>query len=160
MDIVFISKVLIITALFLLTLYLYVKIEWQKSGKKEWKRPLAKKINNILINVFNKDLTDFLVVITVIIWGIPLMYSFIFLVIIVLFEGTLNLIDSKNYWEQILICFGFINLFFAIRIYLDGEKIKKIDKDLLIEIQRKTIVDLERKLSLIEKSKISNEKGE
>lgn len=155
MDLVFISKILIIIALYLLSKYIYKKTEWHKRGQMEWESPLTKKINKFLINVFNTGLDDLLGFIFALFWGLPLFIICFVLGFIVLFEGTLKLLDSRNYWEQILIYFGFISLYFAIRIYLDGEKLKKIEKDSLIEIHKKIIIDLREKLSLIEKNKIS-----
>jgi hypothetical protein len=151
MDIAFVSKVSILIALYLLTNYIYNKTDWHTSGLRDWQRPYTKKINNFLNKTFHKSLDDLLIFIYVIFWGLPSFLSLVLLGYIILFEGTLKFLDSRNYWEQIIICFGFIALYFVIRVYLDEEKIKKSQKDLIIDKQRKTIIELEQKIRMIEK---------
>jgi len=160
MDMVFISKVSIIVVLYFLTDYVYKKTEWHTNRPGNFERPIAQTLNNFLIKVFKKNLDDVLIFIYVIFWGLPLFLSVVLLGFIIVFQGTLKFLDSRNYWEQIVICFGFIALYFSIRIYLDGEKIKNRQKDSLIETQRKAIIELQEKISMMEKSRIALEKGQ
>lgn len=158
MDTVFVSKVSIIAVLYFLTRYVYHQTEWHVRGKRNWTKPIAKRFNNFLNKIFQKDLSDFLIFIYAVFWGIPLLISLVVLGYIILFEGTLKFLDSRNYWEQILICFGFIALYFSIRIYLDGEQVKKLQKDAIIAAQRKTIAELELKILMLEKSERRGQK--
>ena len=65
---------------------------------------------------------------------------------IILFEGMPKFLDSRSYWEQVLLCFGFIASFFAYQVYEDGRKLKLREKDFIIDNQRKTIDELEKKI--------------
>jgi hypothetical protein len=84
----------------------------------------------------------------VVIYGLPLMYSVIGLGFVILFQGFFELLDTKGYWEQVLICFGVISLMFSIRVYLDGERKKILEKDGIIEYQRKRIYELETQIKV------------
>lgn len=149
MDTVFISKLLIIGALLYLTNYIYKKVDWHLRGQKVWTNETVKNIDRFLISNFNTTLETVLIFMSAIVWGLPLMYSAIGLGFAILFQRFLELLDTKGYWEQILICFGIISLIFSIRIYLDGERKKSSEKDRIIEYQRKKIYDLETKIKVL-----------
>jgi hypothetical protein len=150
MDIVIISKLLIIALLFYLTNYIYKKIDWHTHGQKVWVNNTAKNIDKFLSNNFNTTLEAALIFMLVIVWGSPLMYSAFGLGFVILFQRFFELLETKDYWEQVLICFGFISFIFSIRIYLDGERAKVSEKDSTIEYQRKKIYDLETKIKALE----------
>jgi hypothetical protein len=150
MDIIFISKLLIIVALCYLTNYIYVETDWYTRGKKTWSNPTANKLDKFLNTYFNKSLDDILIFVYVIFWGLPFLYSAIAVGFIILFEGTLRFLDSRSYWEQIILFYGLIADFFAIQIYLNGRKLKLNEKDLIIDSQRKKIAALERKIQELE----------
>lgn len=150
MDIVFISELLIIVALFYLTNYLYKIVDWHARGQKAWTNETAKNIDKFLIRNFKTSLETVLIFTSSIIWGLPLVFSAIVLGFIILFQGFFEFLDTKGYWEQILICFGVISLIFSIRIYLDGERKKTTEKDGIIEDQRRKIYELEMKIKEIE----------
>lgn len=147
---VFFSKIFIIAGLFYLTNYAYKKVDWHTRGQRAWTSTTAKKIDKFMTTNFNTTFESFLIFVSIIVWGLPLMYSAFGLGFVVLFQGFLELLDTRGYWEQILICFGVISLIFSIKIYLDGEKKKVSKKDSIIEYQRKKIYDLETKINLLE----------
>jgi hypothetical protein len=148
MDIVFISKLLIIGALYYLTNCIYKKVDWHSRGQKVWTTKTVKNIDKFLTSNFNTTLETVLIFMWVVIYGLPLMYSVIGLGFVILFQGFFELLDTKGYWEQVLICFGVISLMFSIRVYLDGERKKILEKDGIIEYQRKRIYELETQIKV------------
>ena len=82
-------------------------------------------------------------------FGLPMFYSVVFFVFVVLFQDSLKRLESKSYLEQIVIVFGAIVIYFAARINLDGNQKKKREKDAIIESQKIRIYELESEISRI-----------
>ena len=70
-----------------------------------------------------------------------------------IFFGTLDFLSTRNYWEQILLIFGFIILFFAIRIELNGIAFRKDKKEQIINEQSRTIRILEEEIEQLKNKK-------
>ncbi len=150
MDKIFISKLIIIAALYFLTNYLYNMVDWHSSSKMVWKNPIAQNINRFFVKVFDSSLSDFFLLLAVIFWGVPMFYVFVILVYFVLPDGLNSNFNTQNYWEQIVLGFGVIGLCFLLRNYLDRRKIKTLERDTMIKEYEKTILELKRKIRVME----------
>ncbi len=128
MDYIFISKVVIIISLYFLTNYLYKRIDWHARGKK----------------------IRFLEYLAIIISAISLFIAVIGFGFIVIFEGSLKFLDSKSYWEQVILSFGLIVFYFGLKIYYDEALFNEAKKNSIIESQKKTILELKRRIETLE----------
>lgn len=126
MDFIFISKVIIIIALYFLTNFAYRKIKWNEST--------ANKKEIILVYA--------IVIITI----IPLSFAVIGLGFIIIPNGLFNYLEQETYVEQIIIVFGFIIIFFTIRIMWDKKEKEKKKNQELISNQANEIRYLETEL--------------
>ncbi|GGK41937.1 MULTISPECIES: hypothetical protein [Flavobacteriaceae] len=125
---IFISKVILIIVFFIFSNYVYEKSNWN-----------FKKIST---------LQYIYAAIVAIPFGLTLMYLFYNNVFV-----TLEFLDTRNYWEQIVLIFGFITLFFSYRIYLQDLKFDKEKKENTIEGQSIEIQLLKKYLETIENDK-------
>ena len=116
MDNIWISKVLITITIYYLLYLSYKKIGWNLKGNFDIKNP-----SFIIIP---------LIMLVCVIPSIIVLYV---LIVVVIFGGTFNYLDTRPYWEQIVLIIGFVSLYFYVRIKLD--ELNKI-KSNLVEISR------------------------
>jgi uncharacterized membrane protein len=79
-------------------------------------------------------------------FGLTLMYLFYNNVFV-----TLEFLDTRNYWEQIILIFGFITFFYVFRIYLLESKFDKERKQKVIDEQSNTIRQLKELIETFKK---------
>jgi len=136
MDYEFTSKVILVICLYFLTNYFYKSIEWHSPSKDD-----------------KKDFQFFMRYLFISIFGVAFLYGIVVFGFIILFQGSLEYLETRNYLEQIAISFAAIVIYFNFQINLDYRKIKETEKRLLIEEQKKMIQELERKIKFLEKQK-------
>lgn len=136
MDYEFVSKVILLICLYFLANYFYKSIEWHSSSKDE-----------------KKDFQFFMRYFFISIFGVAFLYGIVVFGFIILFQGSLEYLETRSYLEQIAISLAAIVIYFRFQINLDGRKIKEKEKGLLMEEQKKMIRELERKIKFLEKQK-------
>lgn len=136
MDYEFVSKVILVICLYFLANYFYKSIEWHSSSKDE-----------------KKDFQFFMRYFFISIFGVAFLYGIVVFGLIILFQGSLEYLETRSYLEQIAMSLAAIVIYFSFQINLDGRKIKEKEKGLLMEEQRKMIRELERKIKFLEKQK-------
>ncbi|CAM3483171.1 hypothetical protein [Aequorivita lipolytica] len=131
MNYILISKVILLSLIFLTLNWLFKKINWQKSSGNNEK-------------FFLKSLP--LVLVSPILLGLSVLFFFIFL------EGAFDFLSKQNYIEQILILTGFFVIYFIIKIRVDGLLIKRKEKEKLITDQSNQIAKLKYEVGESKKS--------
>jgi Na+-transporting methylmalonyl-CoA/oxaloacetate decarboxylase gamma subunit len=126
MDFIYISKVLIIIALYFMSDFAF---RYSKCNK-----PINSKKNNIFLYI--------IVIITL----IPLSSAVIIIGFIIIPNGIINYLHENSYAEQIILVFGLILIYFIMRIISDDREKKKAKNQELISNQAKEIRYLETEL--------------
>ena len=133
MDTIWISKVLITILLYFLLNIAYRKLDWH-----------ARKLNT-------RD--SIIMAIIIFISSVPIIATIFVFAYIIILEKTFEYIDSRLYWEQIFLLYGFIALFFAIRIKFD--EIKKAHEN-QINKQCEIINELHKEIKQLKSNKIED----
>ena len=125
MDLIFISKILILTIIYLCLNFLYKKIDWKSKPTKNGKVFL---FLGVLISI------------------VPLFSAVIVLIIFLILKGSFEFLIEKTYLEQIIVLSGYFLLYFIIRFQLDKIELKVKEKNEIINQQSKKISMLERQI--------------
>ena len=126
MDFIWISKVLIIICLYFILNKVYKSVDWNSS------KMTYKPLDILLYLAFGISAFSALIAFTVL--------------IIVIFPSIFNYLDTREYWEQIIILLGFIAFYFFFKIKMDDINDKKQKRESLINSQNYRIRELEDKI--------------
>ena len=146
------SQILIVLFLYYLVRCIYKNTEWHTKSENNWRYPFAQNLDSFLLRKFNKRLDDLLISLYAIFFGLPFMFALIHICISGIIEGTFHFLERQGYLSQIIFWLGVIVLYFSVIIYWEWEKLKAEKIDSIIESQKKTIRDLEKKIKTFEEN--------
>jgi hypothetical protein len=149
MDLVFISKIIVIIIIYSLGRYFIKKTDWHFRGEREiWKNNASQKLYDKLKRFLNIDLNNLIIGFYVIFFGLPTMFTFSILGFSTL--KSFDLIGQKTYFEQITFFVGLIGIYFYFLIKHDSQKFEANKKETLIKEYHQKILALEKELSKYE----------
>ncbi|WP_157972887.1 hypothetical protein [Aureibaculum luteum] len=131
-DFILISKVLILMGLYFILSKIYKNFDFNSSAPIDF------------LN-FKKPI-QILVLIVACISAFSIFMSFVVSVFLVIAPGFYNYLETRPYWDQIIILFGFIAFYFVSKMRMDEISEKKQKQKELITSQKSRINQLENDL--------------
>lgn len=151
MDLISLSKVAIVLLLFFIVNRIYKKVDWNSRGSTKWHNKYAVKLDRFFREKMETRLDDVLISISVAISIIPIGLVG-FGMPIYAFGKCIEFVSNEGYFSQIVFSFGFILVFYLIRIVFDVNKQEKVDMQKRIEEQKSRIFILEDDIKRLKKN--------